>query len=396
VNLLLLLGGGMALLVVGVLLGRFYTPDRRPLQRAAEEGRRYSRGLVALLDGRTEAAVEEIARALRVSAGSVEAFFALGGLFRRRGEHERAVRVHQAILVRRDIDAKTRIGAHHELARDFLEAGYPRRASRALEFVVAKDKRRVEAWRELAALYEESGAFERAALALRRVDKLSGGDSVELQGHLFAEEARARIVEGAPDAARPGLRRALSLTPTSPHALFVLGLYQAERKNPEAAASAWERALGAEPDLGGVLVPMLEKLLAGSGRPERLDALLARLLAARPESPHLRLAAARVEAGRDPGRALALLDALLADEPSLLPARRAAGRILLARGDAEAARKALAGLLDALDGAGEGFWCEGCGRGARELFWRCPSCRGWGKARAAWGRRAGRGQCAII
>ncbi len=125
-NLLLLVGIGMLLLVAGTLLGRFYIPDRRPLKQAAKEGRSYIRGLVGVLDGDNDAAISELAQALKSSGGSVEAYFALGTLFRRRNEFERAVRVHQAILLRRRLPKAAQLKAHHQLALDFRAAGFER------------------------------------------------------------------------------------------------------------------------------------------------------------------------------------------------------------------------------------------------------------------------------
>jgi lipopolysaccharide assembly protein B len=387
-NLLVVVAVGFALILIGTLLGRYYAPDRRPLQRAAEEGRAYVRGLVEVLEGNNDQAISEIAAALKQNTKTVDAYFALGTLFRQRGEHERAVRVHQALLMRRDLDKKTRLHVHHQLAQDFRAAGFVRRAVKALEWVVAQDRKQVGALRELVELYEAAGEWERAALACKRLSKVGGGDTSSRQAHLWAELASVRL-ESDPDAARRALSRALSADPNAPHALHVFALYQERRGNRTAAVEAWRKALKLQPDLAAFFSPRLERGLFELGRVEEYDGLLRRLIATHPDNVHLRLASARLDAKRNPERALAELSSLLADTPTLMPARREAARLVLEKGDPDRIRRALQDLLELLGKVDRGYRCGSCGHSSDELFWRCPKCRSWDTVGVAWGRRAG-------
>ena len=388
-NLLLLVGGGMLLLVVGTLLGRYYAPDRRPLKRAAEEGRAYVRGLVEVLEGNDDAAIKEIAEALKKNTKTVEAYFALGTLFRNRQEFERAVRVHQAILMRRDLDRKTRIRVHFQLALDFRAAGFLKRAVKAMEWVVAQNKRSEPAWRELASLYEETGQWERAALARRRLGKLSDEDTRAVQAHLWAELACRQLADEDLTAARKSLKRAVSANSGSIHVLHVLAMYHQQKGKLAAAARAWEKALRAAPNLTAYFFPLLESVLFELGKLDRMDRILDDLLDDDPENSHLRLGHARLEAKRSPARALRILDGLLEEAPTLMPARREAARIILRKGDEEQVRETLVDLLAVLDEADRGYRCERCGHAGVELFWRCPGCQSWDSVRVAWGRRSG-------
>jgi lipopolysaccharide biosynthesis regulator YciM len=390
-NLLLLVGIAFLLLVVGTLLGRYYAPDRRPLERAAEEGKSYVRGLVEVLDGNSDKAVAEISEALKHNTKTVEAYFALGALFRSRGEHERAVRVHQAILVRRDIDKATKLKVYHQLALDFRAAGFPRRAIKALEMVVTQDGKQAAALEELCKLYEEAGDWERAALGQKRVGKLTGRDTRAVQAHLLAELAAQGLEQQNLGAARKALKRALSVSADSVHGLQVLGRYHAARGNQGAAVAAWERALRQRPELAAFFVPLLERAQFSLGKLEALDRLLDELHRAHPENVHLRLAHARLDAKRNPARALAELSAILDEAPGLIPAWREKARLVLEKGDPAELRSGFEDLLGLLARADRGYRCDGCGHTSGELFWRCPSCASWDSARTAWGRRTGEG-----
>ena len=388
-NLLLLVGIGLLLLVAGTLLGRFYIPDRRPLKRAAEEGRSYVRGLVGVLEGDNDLAIKELALALKSSGGAVEAYFALGALFRQRKEYERAVRVHQAILMRRRQPRAVQHKAHFQLALDFRAAGFNRRAIKALEWLVAKDKKHLKAWRQLVDLYQEMGQWERAALGQRRVGKLAGEDTGPVEAHIWAQLANEELTRGEANDARRNLKRALSAHRTSAHALHVLACYQEDRGKLDAAARAWSRALRGNPDLVGFLLPRLETVLAQRNKLERADKLLDELLEQEPGNGQLRLARARMERRHGPERALRSLEALVAEQPRLLPARRDAARLILREGDPARMKEALGELVELLDTADRGYRCGACGHADEALFWRCPRCLAWDTVGSAWGRRKG-------
>ena len=388
-NLLLVVGGGFVLLVVGTLLGRYYTPDRRPLKQAAAEGQSYVRGLVEVLDGNHDKAIGEIARALRHNTRNVEPYFALGALFRQRQEFERAVRVHQAILVRHDLNKATRLKVHRQLAMDFFEAGFPKRAIKALEWVVAQDKRQADAWKQLAGLYEDQRQWDRAALALSRVAKLGDAPLAADRGHLWAQQATLQLDGGQMGEARASLRRAVSADADSVHVLAVLARFQEKRGNMRAAARAWEKALRKAPDLASFLYPQLERVRLAQGRLERAQATLEDLARQHPQNAHLNLMRARILARNDPDAALKRLAGLLDEYPSLLPAHREAGLLALQQKDPVGIRRSLERVLAMLQRADHGFRCQECGHTDDDLFWRCPSCQAWGSASVAWGRRAG-------
>lgn len=390
-NLLLIVGICVFVLIVGAVLGRYYAPDKRPLERAAREGRSYAQGLVELAEGDSDAAIDAISATLKKNTKTVEAYFALGTLFRQRGEYERAVRVHQAILVRRDLDKPTRLKVHHQLALDFKDAGFPKRAVKALEYIVAKDRKRVATYRELVKLYEETRQWEHAAAAYKRIGKLSDDDTGSLQAHMLAELAAEEIAAGELKGARKHLRRALSASEASVHALHVLGVYQLEKDNKSAAARVWEQALRRSPELASFFVPRLENVLFDLGKLEQLEKLLAELLKEHEGNVHLRLALARFDARRNPTRALAALMALLDDAPTLMPARKEAARLVLASGDPELIRKAFEDQVALLARADRGFRCGACGHTAEAIFWCCSKCRTWDSVGVAWGRRRGEG-----
>src|SRR6186997_1957011 len=152
---LVLLLVGLGALAAGVLIGRYYVPDDRQLRRTARHSKAYMRALAHLIARDHDTVVKELRNVVEENVDDVEPYFALGAMFRSRGEHERAIRVHQALALRERDRHKLRTRAMFELGLDFRAAGMPRRATRAMEEVLDREPEHETALRVVAALYEE-------------------------------------------------------------------------------------------------------------------------------------------------------------------------------------------------------------------------------------------------
>src|SRR5579863_7050251 len=150
-------------LAAGVLVGRYYVPDDRQLRRTARHARSYMRAISHLIARDHATVIDELRGVVEENIEDVEPYFALGALFRSRGEHERAIRVHQALALRERDRRRLRQRALYELGLDFRAAGMPRRATRAMEEVLLEDPTHEGGVRSLASLYEEQGRYAEAA-----------------------------------------------------------------------------------------------------------------------------------------------------------------------------------------------------------------------------------------
>jgi len=433
---------GLGALAAGILAGRYYVPDDRILRRTARHSRAYMRALNHLIARDHDTVLDELRQVVEENVEDSEPYFALGALFRSRGEHERAIRVHQALAVREAGSRKLRLRARYALGLDFRAAGMPRRATRAMEEVIADEPRHEGALRALCGLYEEQGRFADAASIWERLAKLRGEPPPPRHHHLLCAAAQRALAAGDLDSARRLLKEARKAGGESAHFCAAAAELAAARGNPRAAIQRLRQALAADPDLARFLVPglltaerqeavrndrSLEEpsdddledaplaLPAASSPPalppasapdvappessaldrvaaERTAAALDEIAAEAGRNPHLRLAAAELRALYDPAAALAEYRAIAADHPDLLPARVAAARLALAGGDPAAITaelRALVGAGGALTWAFDGAWrCSQCGRRADAYSWRCTGCRRWASARLDVGRDA--------
>ena len=387
------------------------------------------RALSHLIARDHETVVDELRTVVEENVDDVEPYFALGAMFRSRGEHERAIRVHQALALRERDKRKLRQRALYELGLDFRSAGMPRRATKAMEEVLLDEPAHEGALRALAALYEEQARFNEAAQLWQRLGKRRNEDTSQREHHLLVAAAQAALGREDLDSAKQ-LLKAAQKHAESAHFFTAAAELAAARGNHRGARERIKQALVADPALAPHLLPGLiaaERGLATGTQPpqrdelheeteaavESLPAAAETLALAAPESVALvpaekpplnitdrvlvllaeieqqsgpRLELALIRAQLVPASdARALADQLAAKYPEALAARVASGRLALEGGDAAATRDALASLVSdtgMLAWALRGRWqCANCGNRPTTFGWRCAQCRRWASLR---------------
>ncbi|MFQ5418414.1 MAG: tetratricopeptide repeat protein [Myxococcota bacterium] len=330
----------------------------RRLTRAFKGGARAARdvdglmrsALLATLDRDLDRTEELLTRAVRIDSNHVESFVALARLFRMRGEIGRAIRIHQNLMLRSDLPEAQRVEILADLAADFQQGGFLRRAIASYEEVVSRDARHRDALRALSTLLAEARDFQRALEIARKLARLEGRKSASVEAGLYVDMAEAARAEGRNDDARKAAKRALRRDKTLVRAWVTLGELEAERGRSKAALAAWSRVPVIDRGSGPLVYPQLEATYAALGRARDFEKMLRDLLEERPDDGGARLALAQTLAARgDIDEAMKEMRGLLDSEPEDLAVHGALGRILLAEGrDADACR-VLAELLDALD-----------------------------------------------
>jgi len=314
----------------------------------------FRRALLAVLDGDYDEAESLITQAVQADSDDLEPYRALARLYRLRGEVGRAIRIHQNLLLRRDLQPDQRDTVLGELAKDFEQGGFQARAIASWQELLAHDPRNRDALEALTRLHAEGQDYAAAletATKLARVDrrKDAAGES-----QLWLQQALADHRAGRHDAARKAVKRALRRDGSNAGARILLGELEAERGRNKAALAAWRQV----PEQGGSLAaevyPKIEATFAAVGRARDHETFLRGLLEQRPDDAAARLALASTLASRgetDP--AVLELRRVLDVHPHHLQARLAIGRILLAAGRDGDAVKEYRELIEWLAARGE-------------------------------------------
>ena len=298
----------------------------------------FRKALIAVLEGDTSRAELLITEAVRADSEDVEPYRSLARLYRLRGEVGRAIRIHQNLLLRRDLDPAQRDTVLAELAADFRQGGFSKRAIACYQELLAHDARNVHALEALTELLAESRDYTGALEMARRLERVSRRRDPVRESRLWTRFAEAEHTEGRSDVARKAVKRALRRDPENADAHILLGEIEAERGKNKAALAAWR----AVPERGGPRAaevhPKLEATFAALGRAREYETFLRGLLAERPDDADARMALAATLASRgDVDPAVIELRRVLERRPRDAGARIALGRLLLANGrDADA------------------------------------------------------------
>ena len=196
--------------VLGWLASRFDLRQLRAENRRAPKA--YFKGLNFLLNEQQDQAIDAFIEAVQNDPDTSELHFALGNLFRRRGEYDRAVRVHEHLLSRGDLSRTDRERAQHALALDFLKAGLLDRAEEALHRLEGTPFE-AQARLALLAIYERSRDWPHAATIARKMHDADQGDFSTRQAHYLCEQALALSAQGDPSAAQALLEQAVAAAP---------------------------------------------------------------------------------------------------------------------------------------------------------------------------------------
>ncbi len=342
----------------------------------------YFRGLNFLLSEQPDRAIDAFIDVVRVDPETVELHFALGKLFRQRGENDRAIRVHQSLLDRTDLDLKAREQALFELGLDFLKAGLLDRADHAFGQLESGSwsEQALGHRLEIAELVRDWPLAISLASQLP-VDGAGAGVSKRAIIHFHCELAAKALAAG--DAASHALAgrhlsEALALGPDHPRVSLMQAELAMARGESEAALSAWEAMRARQPEwfvLGARAWLQTNQRL---GRlPDALGSLEAQFESQRSIDLFLVLLEARLEQ-EGPQGAVEWGRAALGRAPSLVGLDRLLDIELgLADGPHRDELALTRGLLRAQAQRQSRYVCAHCGFKARQYSWQCPGCSRW-------------------
>ena len=342
----------------------------------------YFRGLNYLLNEQPDKAIEVFLQIAEVDSNTIETHLALGNLFRRRGEVDRAIRVHQNLVARPTLNAEQKTSALLELGEDYMRAGLLDRAETLFTDLVGIDARAPSALRHLISIYQQERDWHKAIDHARRLEVATG----ESQGRMIAqywcelaEHARSRKDA---DGARRFLAEAFACEANCVRGLIIAGRMAIDAGELPAAVRAFERVVEQDiefvPEVLGPILSCYEKI--GDVRRAR-DFLAA--LSERYEGISPVLALARlIESEEGERAAVEFLTVQLRVKPSVRGLMALIELTLKsATGEARDSLLVLNELTRKLLEGKAAYRCTRCGFGARAHHWQCPSCKSWGSVK---------------
>jgi lipopolysaccharide biosynthesis regulator YciM len=348
----------LALAFVAVGVAAWFLGRRTGAARTVRLPRDYYVGLDHLINDRFDHAVEIFARMAEADGDAAEIQFALGSLFRRRGEVDRAIAIHSRL--REQGGASLHDKAAFALALDYLSAGLMDRAERLLEELSASREYRRVALDHLVRIYEAQGDW---ANALKIFHELPQGVQLErrrIAAHYLCELAEQALVQGDAERARTLLKQARTHQEDLPRADVLTARITELSGDPAGALALYLKAIEESPGLALEIIPRVLGLTRPlEGGADMLEEITVRLR----------------RSGTISSRQLAwlLATALPPQEMRRLPDIAGEGAETASAADA----RSLGTLLTRIGDSGGRYQCEDCGLLSVGWYWRCPKCRSW-------------------
>lgn len=343
--------------------------------------REYVVGLNYLLNEQPDKAVDVFIKLLDVDSDTVETHLALGSLFRRRGEVDRAIRIHQNLIARPQLSLQQRKEALLSLGQDYMSAGVFDRAERIfIEVVELGGTKEISSLQGLLAIYQQEKAWEKALEALKKLE-ISTGNSLHAQAaHYYCEIATHALKGNAYDKAYAAIKQALSIDKQSVRASLMLANLEIKHGRFKQAIRALKNVPEQDAEfLTEIIAPLVHCHRELDAMDECVD-YLEQTLAEHPRASVIFEVGEYLRNEKGVDFAIDFVSGQLRRHPSIRGLNRliywhlesAQGRV----------RDKLQMLYDITSKFLENkpiYRCGHCGFGGKLLHWHCPSCKQWSR-----------------
>ena len=342
----------------------------------------YFRGLHYLLNDQPDRAIEVFIRVLEIDEETAETQLALGNLYRRRGEVDRAIRLHQNLVARPALTDDLRLEAHLELAQDYLSAGVLDRAEDIYRDLVGAKAHRVQALRHLLDIYEQEKDWEQARNTARELARATGAELGAVISQYLCEGALKALTLGGKDEALKLLRAAREVHPACARASLHEGDVLSAQGSFELALAAYRRIEDQDPDYLPEVIGRIRRCFENLGRREAARGYLERVFDRYGGMTVMLALADMIREERGNSSAIHFMLGALAKRPTV----RGFDRLLEFASDSSSADvpdhlEVMKGLLAQLMNDRPVYQCRHCGFAARSLHWQCPGCKHWNTVR---------------
>ena len=369
------------LLGIPVFFGLGWIAARVDIKQLLSESRSlpggYFKGLNFLLNEQPDKAIDAFIEIVKLDPETAELHFALGNLFRRRGETERAIRVHQNLLARPDLAQEHQVHALYELGQDYLKAGLLDRAEETYNKLI-DSQYSAQARRALLEIFQREKEWVRAIDAAHALQEAGAGARQKEIAQFYCELAQDELVHTHPDAALALLDKALATDRKNVRATMLIGDAHLAKGDTEAALLAWRRVEQQSVPHVALVAQRLMDGYRAVGRAQE-GANLLKLYLAEASSIDLLEVVFKAVLELDGVEAA---KQLVSDELRRTPTLLGLDKLLEVRlmDTPPERRPELSMVKNLVHGHAQKlarYQCNRCGFKARQFYWQCPGCSGW-------------------
>ncbi|RZI41544.1 lipopolysaccharide assembly protein LapB [Herbaspirillum sp. HC18] len=369
------------LLGIPIFFGLGWIAARVDINQLVSESRSlprgYFKGLNFLLNEQPDKAIDAFIEIVKLDPETIDLHFALGNLFRRRGEIERAIRVHQNLLARPDLPLDHKLHSQFELGQDYLKAGLLDRAEETFNGLV-DTQYGAQARRALLEIYQREKEWMRAIEAARALQDSGAGAKQKEISQFYCELAQDELVHTHPDAALAMLEKALASDRSNVRAAILIGDAYLSKGDTEAALMAWRRVEQQSVPHTALVAQRLMDGYRAVGRPQEGLNLLKNYLAEAPSIDLLEVVFKVVLEFDGVDAANQIVSDELRRTPTLLGLDKLLeARLMEAPPEVRPELSLVKNLVHGYTQKLARYQCSHCGFKARQFYWQCPGCSQW-------------------
>lgn len=346
----------------------------------------YFKGLNFVLNEQPDKAIEVFIRMLEVDSETVETHLALGNLFRRRGEVDRAIRIHQNLIARPTLNREQRSNALLELGMDYMRSGLLDRAEGLFLELIESGLHLNQAYMQLLEIYQQEKDWDNAINVARKLGSISPESYSPIIAQFYCEHAQTALNEGNMRAVKENLRKAMNFDPNCVRAsLIEAKMYQKSGKI-KAAIKSYKRIESQNSDyITEILAPLHECYRSLEKVDEFVDYL--RTLVNIYGSISILLLLTELIADRE-GENAAIR--FISDELKSRPTVKGVDKLIeyaleRSEGEIHDHLKTIKELTAQLLEERPMYKCNSCGFDAKQLHWQCPGCKSWDTVKPVFG-----------
>ncbi len=341
----------------------------------------YYKGINFLLNEQPDKAIDVFIQLLEVDTETVETHLALGSLFRKRGEVDRAIRIHQNLIARPSLGQEQRANALLELGQDYLYAGLHDRAENLFNELVESGRLQRKALENLREIYQKEKLWDKCLQVISKLQGLSDNSYVMEISHYYCELAEQARLKNDRSHQLEYIRKARQAMPASVRALMMEADLEAENKHYRKASSLYERIIKDNPAFVGEILDKLLMCLSHNTSAVDIIERLQSLYKETTNSAVLRRLVTQMLQNRSRQEVVDyLLDVLR--QSSSLQSLELLTELKRDGGNSDELRKIFSVINDTLHAeisSRSAYLCQRCGFTAKTLHWQCPGCRSWGR-----------------
>ncbi len=343
----------------------------------------YFKGLNYLLNEQPDKAIDVFIKLLEVDSETVETHLALGNLFRRRGEVDRAIRIHQNLIARSTLSREPRALALLELGQDYMRAGLFDRAESLFSELVEMGLHCERALSNLQEIYQQEKEWDLCLEVVRQLEVVSGQAHGTEIAHYHCEQAAEALEAGDTAFSWAMIQKALSVDKRCVRATLMQADMERSRNDLKAAITSYKQVVRQDADFIAEMLPRLIDCYRQLNWWEELTEYLRGLHQQQKDTRSMLAFADVLQSGDDDAAAERLVVEHLRQHADLFGLERfiALKRKSAGSGAYQETLDVLFHVVGRLQQKTSAYQCSRCGFSARRLHWQCPGCKGWGTVR---------------